>query len=84
MVARSLDGRCLLLGEAKWHPTPVRLELVEKAASDLLRKGVPPWARHQAQPIVRVVCFPEIERKGRQAVRGVTLVDARQVLGALR
>jgi hypothetical protein len=81
VVARSIDGRELLLGEAKWRDGECGAEDVDAVAEDLLRKGVPPGLT--AARITRVVFLPAVataikRRKGR-----ARLVDADDVVRAL-
>ncbi len=62
VVSASVDGRRLLLGEAKWSSTPVATRDVERLARRLSRRSPPqlPAADRRAQP-VRVLFVPEIE-----------------------
>lgn len=58
LVARSLDGRRLLLGEVKYHAQRATTGMVQRAANALLRKGVPDIPGCKDCDIVHAVFFP--------------------------
>ncbi len=77
LVATSLDGRSLLLGEVKWS---LSLDPSE-VARDLRRNGLPPGLDRPGVRVQRAVFIPDA--RGRRAGDAI-VVDASQVLGALR
>ncbi len=77
LVARSIDGRRLLVGEAKLSGQ------VQKHARNLLAKDVSHLPGIAGQEIVRVLFVPEIS-SGETEIDDVHLVDAGVVLRALR
>jgi AAA+ ATPase superfamily predicted ATPase len=85
MIAESLDGRSLLVGEAKWterHPTASALT---EAARRLIAKGVPPVPRRPEARIIRYAIFvPRRPRPSRPLGRDVHVVDAADLLAVLR
>jgi AAA+ ATPase superfamily predicted ATPase len=81
VVSRSLDGRYLLLGEAKWLTGPTTMARVRQAAEALQQKGLPPFLQPGAQ--VHRVIFVPARPRGRLP-DGVELLDASDVLAALR
>lgn len=84
VVAESLRGERLLLGEVKWTEKAPTASDVERAAQSLIAKGVPPIAgREKAEPHYAI--FVSERPRSRPKLPGnVAIVDARDVLGALR
>ena len=77
VVARSVDGRRLLVGEAKSTSQPL------PAAALRFRPGTPPVPDAAGLEIVPVVFAPR-GAEGASAESGVHVVDARTVFGVLR
>ena len=77
LVARSVDGRRLLVGEAKWS-SQVDKHARHLGARDL--SHVPGFDSHE---IVRALFVPDVSTEDR-AIDGVHLVDAGTVLRSLR
>ena len=77
VVARSVDGRRLLIGEAKSTSRPAL------AASLRFRPSAPPVAGATDLEIVPVV-FAPLGNAGPVGTDGVHVVDARTVFGVLR
>ena len=77
VVARSVDGRRLLVGEAKSTSQPL------PAAALRFRPGAPPVPDAAGLEIVPVVFAPR-GAEGASAGSGVHVVDARTVFGVLR
>ena len=83
VVALSLDGSRLLLGEAKWNAGPTSQKAIEAAGRELMAKGVPDIHAGEKLQVVRVLFLPELG-KGLESPPGMNLIDARTVLGCLR
>ena len=82
LVARSTDGRRLLLAEVKWATGNSGAGLAEKAAAALAQKGIPPISEAANVEIVRAVFVPKCVAKPRSS-SGVFVVDAEQVVESL-
>ena len=80
MVARSVDGRRLLVGEAKWLSRPA------PAASLRFRPSAPPVPGAGDLEIVRVVFTPEAPAPAAEPAGATRLhvVDGRTVFSVLR
>lgn len=76
VVARSVDGRRLLVGEAKWTDDAAP----RRGAS---RPGVPPLAAVGDCEIHRALFLPQAAAP-RDAASGAHLVEARTVMAVLR
>jgi len=82
IVSRSMDGKRLLLAEAKWTETPVDERELGSYFHELMRKGLPPL-RSGASEIIYAVFVPEFFSQ-RVADPSWYLVDAQTVLSTLR
>jgi hypothetical protein len=82
-VASSLDGKRLLLGEAKWPSEPVDSSVLAGIAAELMRKGNIPDALAGKRQVVWAVFVPELGR-GARPPAGIHVVDAKSVLSCLR
>ncbi len=85
VVAAPMEGNALLLGKTKWSDRPVPLEEVERAARELMAKGLPAESWAADRSVVYVVFVPEL----RQPIppsrrRTFRVVTAKDVLAALR
>lgn len=80
VVAATLDGKHLFLGEVKWHDRPATKGAVEAAKNALLAKGVPPGVPADAT-IHRAVFVPKKPPGG--STKGFHCLDAEDVLHAL-
>ncbi len=84
VVARSVDGRRLLLGEAKWSGRPVSAAELAGIAAELEAKGVPQVAMRRTE-VVRAAFVPRLESAAAAAVpAGCHTVEAEEVLSVLR
>lgn len=84
MVARSLDGRGLLLGEVKWREDAVTQEDLRRYSRELAAKGIPPIdGRPEETQIVRAVFVPETAGPRGALPDGCRVVTARGVVRAL-
>lgn len=81
VVSSSLDGHHVLLGEVKWTVVATTQADVASAAAALVAKGVPPGLPPKAT-VHRVVFVPTTPRG--HDPQGVTVLDASDVLAALR
>lgn len=63
VVAESLDGRRLLLGEAKWSGRPFGRKALDRARAELAAKPPPAHRAPRAgQEVIRALFVPEVER----------------------
>jgi AAA+ ATPase superfamily predicted ATPase len=83
LVARSLDGKSLLLGEAKWSETGGE-DPTAGAMRDLEAKGVPPLDLPRGVRIARVVFVPRRPRRTARRTAPFAILDAGDVLDAFR
>lgn len=83
VVARSLSGKHLLLGEVKWQASRATAAQVQSALADLDRKGVPRSLISADTHVVRAVFLPKVDPRARSSTRGAAVVDAADVIGAL-
>lgn len=79
IVARSISGDKVLLGEVKWGGGPRAPHAVQEAITSLAGKGLPPLRELSGAEIVRAVFVPDA-KPGRE--QGVWVFNAAQVLGA--
>lgn len=85
VVAESIDGGALLVGEVKWLEKEPSAASVEQAVRALIEKGVPPVPRSPRAEIHYGLFMSRLpKRKPRLPAGNVHLIDAGQVLGALR
>ncbi len=83
-VAESLDGRTLLVAEAKWPARDPTASGIADAARALSASGVAPVERRHATAVRYVLFVPRRPRNGSRSVEGVDLIDATDVLAVLR
>lgn len=83
VVAASADGACLLAGEAKWLTSCTEGQ-VEQTCRELLARPLPPAMLSHASQVLRVVFVPERPWELSPLDEDVRVVDAGQVLAALR
>ncbi len=80
----SLDGKRLLLGEAKWSPRPVSPRELERAAAELRARKEPPVRGLSGEPeVVRVLFFPALGDEARALLSKepqLTVVTAQDLL----
>lgn len=81
VVSSDADSKTLLLGEAKWFGREPTASEVETLAHAFVAKGVPPGV--SAKRILHVLFVPNAPR-GKQLIHGVRIVDAKDVISALR
>jgi hypothetical protein len=84
VVARSLDGASLLLGEVKWHAGEASDDLVETAWRELKAKGRPALPGPTPRQVVHAVFVPECSARWRRRGGAVAVVEASGVVAALR
>jgi len=84
VVAPSLDGSTLLLGEVKWREGHVERAFVEGAHAELTRKGRPAIASGRDAAVVETVFVPRLPRGWRRRPGGPIVIDAAQVIEAFR
>jgi hypothetical protein len=82
VVSLSADRETLLLGEVKWSENPIGPKALAEAAAQLRRKGTPPLAPAPAK-LVHCLFVPRTSGHVRE-VDGMTVIDAAEVLAALR
>jgi hypothetical protein len=83
VVALSEDGG-LLLGEVKWQDGEASSADLDRAVQALARKGLPVSKELRDCRVIRAVFFPRVAPAARKAAHPVAVVDAEDVLGALR
>jgi hypothetical protein len=83
IAASSLDGKRLLLWEAKWLARPADTATLGNIGSELMRKGTLPVTLAGSRQIVWAVFVPELHR-GSKPPADMHLVDAAGVLSCLR
>jgi len=81
VVAGSIDGGRLLLGECKWSSQPMSATEVARQCAELAARPIPEaWS---AARVNRVLFVPRASGQARTHQAGVALVDAGEVLEAL-
>jgi hypothetical protein len=84
VVSRSLDGKTLMLGEAKWSARPQRLSDIKRAAEEIRGKQKPTIALFAGNALVTYVLFvPALDRGARAFARrqkDLVVVTADEVL----
>jgi hypothetical protein len=83
IVARSIDGSRLLVGEAKWLSAPADTGVLRTLSSELLGRGTSSLRVPRDVDVVRALFVPEIA-PGARPPEAVRVVDAASVLAALR
>ena len=83
VVASSVDGKRLLLGEAKWLSEPADSSALGGIAAGLTRKGNIPGALAGNREKVWAVFVPELKR-GCRPPAGIQVLDAARLLSCLR
>lgn len=84
LVAESLDGRTLLVGEAKWTDRDPTATALADAARRLIAKGIPPVPRRSDARVRYAIFVPRRPRPTRSQIRDVHVVDATDLLAVLR
>ena len=83
IVAESLDGEQLLLGEVKWTDTAVSEKTLDQAVEELKAKGVPVSMRGKRHQIIHALFVPQAPfRRGDR--RDAYVIEARDVISCLR
>lgn len=83
IVAESLEGKHLLLGEAKWTETTLSEKILDQAVGGLKAKGIPSSMRGKRHQVVYALFVPRtLSKRGRR--QDAHVVDARDVLSCLR
>jgi hypothetical protein len=83
VVARSLDGAALLLGEVKWHNRAAEARDLDAAYHALLARGVPPVSGPPPSRVVHAVFVPKCAPSARRRSTPYVVVEAGDVLAAL-
>jgi hypothetical protein len=83
IVAESLDGKRLLLGEAKWTDATVSEKALARAVEELKAKGIPGGMRGKEREIIHALFIPRGPSRHRSQ-RDAPIVDARDVTSCLR
>jgi AAA+ ATPase superfamily predicted ATPase len=79
ILSQSLDGRHLLIGEAKWSEKKSSVQWVQKAIQELKNKGIPPIKRHPHAQIHYVLFIPE-KPKQLKVPSDVRVIEAKELL----
>jgi AAA+ ATPase superfamily predicted ATPase len=81
MVSESLDGKRLLIGDAKWSGRPWRERSVESARRALAQRALPTLpSRYRDHTFVRVLFVPELARRASRPRKGPMVVTASDIL----
>jgi hypothetical protein len=83
VVASSLDGKRLLLGEAKWLFEPADSSVLAGIAAELKGKGNLPFELAGKRETVWSVFVPELKR-GCRPPAGIQVLEAASILSCLR
>jgi AAA+ ATPase superfamily predicted ATPase len=83
IVAESLNGKQLLLGEVKWTDRTASERTIHQAIEQLKAKGIPGSMKGKGLQIVHALFVPEI-RSGRRHRPDAHIIQARSVLSCLR
>jgi AAA+ ATPase superfamily predicted ATPase len=82
LVAASLDGGMLVLGEAKWRDRPFGPDELQVEAARLRQRQAPDLgAAHREAEQLRVLFVPAVAGRLRRRIEGVLVVTARDVAG---
>lgn len=82
IVSESIDGRRLLLGEAKWSGQPMSSRAVERIATQVLTKGAPQLpSRFKDHEPIRALFIPEVEVEVPREVKGCVIITGAELLG---
>ncbi|MBN1947966.1 MAG: ATP-binding protein [Bradymonadales bacterium] len=84
VVARSLDGGTLLLGECKWLEKPATGKVLDRIYQELLAKGLPDLSASEQTGLARVLFVPKVAPGVGQQQKPYITVGADQILDALR
>lgn len=82
VVAESLDGESILVGEAKWNDEPISASAIRAAADRLRERALPEiGARMARRRVVRAIFVPEAGSRGaRRGPGGVAVITARDLV----
>jgi hypothetical protein len=83
IVAESLSGDVLLLGEAKWSKGKVTKATVQQVVQTSIAKGIPPHLSSKKRRVVYALFVPQTSIQ-RPDTQGVCIVNARDVITSLR
>jgi len=83
LVAESLNGEQLLLGEARWTDRPASEGILQQAIRDLKAKGIPANMRGKGHQVIYAIFIPQTSSKRRHP-QDVHIVTAREVISRLR
>lgn len=83
VVARSVDGRKLLLGECKWSDRPLGQAAIDQAYGELLSRGLPEGCSPPGKDVVHVVFVPAAEA-GAGKGKPYRVVQGSEILAAMR
>jgi hypothetical protein len=80
LVAESLDGRSILLGEAKWGSRPLRSRALDRAIGDVASRPAPDLGKRFAgRSEIRVLLAPEVIGGSRRKAGEVLVVSGAQL-----
>jgi hypothetical protein len=83
IVAESLDGEQLLLGEVKWADKPASEGTLQQAVEELKAKGIPSSMKGKGHQLVHAIFVPRTSSR-RKHKRDAHGIDARDVISCLR
>ncbi len=81
LIADSVDGKSLLLGEVKWSRRPCKAEEIRRMARQVPAKGIPLLPKpYNSRRIVHALFIPEATRKVSKTPEGVFVVTADELI----
>ncbi len=81
IVADSVDGKHLLLGEVKWSRKPCKVEEIQRTARQFLAKGLPPLPKpYNSRQIVYAIFIPETAQRISKVPEGVFVVTGNDLI----
>ncbi|KIC72701.1 Uncharacterized protein DB41_KD00010 [Neochlamydia sp. TUME1] len=83
ILANSVEGKALFIGEAKWIAKPPSAQWIYKTIEELKYKGLPPTARQSNKQVVYGLFIPE-KPKDLDLPENIQVIDANEVLQVLR
>lgn len=83
ILAESIDGKALFIGEAKWVSKLPSANWIHKTIEELKNKGLPPSVRQKYQQIVYGLFIPE-KPKHLDTAPDIRIITAEEILSVLR
>lgn len=84
VVAESVDGKSILLGEAKWFSAAMDEAELSRLCRSVMSRPIPPVVAASGKELHRALFVPERETMRTEAMTAINIVDAGDVLDCLR